>query len=92
MTAGAQSLAFVDERFVPIPEQAKVEAHRQVQARRRVGAVTNQVAEADDLLDLQRLHVSEDRFQGLEIGVNVANDRSSYVHGARVGMALPCVV
>ena len=54
-----------------IAENAGVESGHDVKAGLRVGAVTDDIAQADDLLAFLLLDISQHALQGFQVAVNV---------------------
>ena len=76
--AGVEALGIEQRALVVIAEQAGLARHHEIDALARVWAVTDDVAEAVNLLDSLLFDVREDSLKGLEVGVDIADNCSQW--------------
>ena len=69
----------VQRPLIVVAQDRQVEAHHPVDALPRVGAVADDIAQAIDAIHALAGDVGQDGFQGLQVGVNVADDGA--LHG-----------
>jgi hypothetical protein len=52
--------------------------HHQIKAFTRIGAVTDDIAQANDLIDFLGRNIDQDRIQRFEVAVNIADECLSH--------------
>ena len=62
---------------VVIAEHTELELHHDIQALAGLGTITDDIAQANDSVDVLGFNVLKDRLQCSQIAVNIAKDRSS---------------